>query len=207
METELLNIFTQLHQNILDTTWLEIVAVIFGLLSVWYAKKENILVYPTGIVNVLIYVYICYFAGLYADAGINLFYFSMSVYGWINWARKKNDVNIIKISWCNRQYHIINVIALVVFFLVIRYVLIHFTDSTVPNIDAFTTSVFIIAMWLMAKKKIENWIAWIIGDIISIPLYAYKGLIFTSFQFTVFLIIAILGYLEWRKKLKALSEE
>jgi len=197
---ELLNIIDQLYQNILDTTWLEIIAVVFGLLSVWYAKKENILVYPTGIVNVLIYVYICFGAGLYADMGINFFYFIMSVYGWINWARKKNSVKVVHISWCSWQYHTINIIALVVFFFVIRYILINYTDSTVPNIDSITTSIFIIAMWLMAKKKIENWIAWIIGDIISIPLYAYKGLIFTSFQFTIFLIIAILGLIEWRKK-------
>jgi nicotinamide mononucleotide transporter len=133
--------------------------------------------------------------------GINIFYFVMSVYGWINWVRKKNNVKIIRISKCNWKYHAINAISLIVLFIAIRYVLINFTDSTVPNIDSLTTAIFIIAMWLMANKKIENWIAWIIGDIISIPLYAYKGLIFTSFQFLVFLILAIAGYIEWRKKL------
>lgn len=202
-----LNIIDQLYSNIMDTSWLEIIAVIFGLLSVWYAKKENILVYPTGIVNVLIYVYLCYVAGLYADMGINFFYFIMSVYGWYSWTRKDVQKKVLPISTCNTTYHIVNVIAFIVFFVIIRIILIRFTDSTVPTADSVTTSLFIIAMWLMARKKIENWIVWIIGDLISIPLYAYKGLIFTSFQFTVFLIIAVLGYIEWRKKLLATEAE
>ncbi len=200
---EIVNIFDQLYGNVLDTTLLEIIAVLFGLFSVWFAKKENILVYPTGIINVLIYVYICFFAGLYADMGINFFYFIMSVYGWYSWTRIDINKKALPISSCNKNYHILNVIAFIFFFFVIRYVLINYTDSTVPNWDSLTTAIFIIAMWLMARKKVENWIAWIIGDIISIPLYAYKGLVFTSFQFTIFLIIAIMGYIAWRKKLLA----
>lgn len=196
-------IFDQLYANILDTSILEIIAVVFGLASVWYAKKENILVYPTGIVNVLIYVYLCFQAGLYADMGINFFYFIMSVYGWFSWTRKGKNSKVLPISRCNLLYHLVNIAALIVFFFILRYILIHYTNSTVPNIDSLTTAIFIIAMWLMARKKIENWIAWIIGDVISIPLYAYKGLIFTSFQFTVFLVLAILGYIEWRQKIIA----
>lgn len=198
---EYLNIFNQLYTDLLNTSVLEIVAVIFGLLSVWFAKKENILVYPTGIISVLIYVYICFFAGLYADMGINFFYFIMSVYGWYSWTRKDTKKKALNITSCNISYHIINVAALIIFFFGIKAILVNFTDSTVPVIDSLTTSIFIVAMWLMARKKIENWIAWIIGDIISIPLYAYKGLVFTSFQYTVFLVLAILGYIEWRKKL------
>ncbi|MCK4676916.1 MAG: nicotinamide mononucleotide transporter [Bacteroidales bacterium] len=200
---EIINILDQLYRNVLDTTLLEIIAVLFGLFSVWFAKKENILVYPTGIISVLIYVYICFFAGLYADMGINFFYFVMSVYGWYSWTRIDINKKPLPISSCNTSYHILNIIAFIFFFFVLRYVLINYTDSTVPNWDSLTTAIFIVAMWLMARKKVENWIAWIIGDIISIPLYAYKGLVFTSFQFTVFLIIAIMGYIEWRKKLLA----
>lgn len=92
------------------------------------------------------------------------------------------------------------------FFLILSYVLKNHTDSNVPIWDSLTTSIFIVGMWLMAIKKVKNWIAWIIGDIISIPLYFYKGLVFTSFQFTVFLIIAILGYIEWKKQLKESSK-
>jgi nicotinamide mononucleotide transporter len=197
---ELLN---ELYRNIIDTSWIEFVAVFFGLLSVWYAKKENILVYPTGIINVLIFVYLCYHAGLYAEMGINTFYFVMSVYGWYSWTRKNQNKEVLPISRCNRLYHMINMSALIVFFFSLRFVLTRYTDSTVPTLDALTTSLFIVAMWLMARKKIENWILWIIGDLISIPMYAYKGLALSGFQFFIFLILAILGYIEWRRKLIA----
>ncbi len=192
-----------LYQNILDTSWIEFIAVIFGILSVWFAKKENILVYPTGIVNVLIFVYLCYDAGIYANMGINLFYFIMSVYGWYSWTKKDENKKVLPISRCSLPYLGVMLAILVFLFFILRYVLVRYTDSTVPNIDAITTAIYVISMWLMARKKIENWIGWIIGDIIAIPLYAYRGLIFSSFQFLVFLIIAILGYLEWRKKLLA----
>jgi len=195
--------FQQLTQNLYDTTWIEIVAVIFGLLSVWFAKKEKILVYPTGIINVLIYVYICYFAGLYADMGINAFYFIMSVYGWYNWGRKVDANNHVPISKSKRMQLIISFVAFLVFFFLLWYVLDRFTDSVVPVWDSFTTSIFIVSMWLMALKKIENWLGWIIGDALVIPLFAYKGLVFTSFQYLVFLALAVSGYLEWRKKIKS----
>jgi nicotinamide mononucleotide transporter len=191
------------YQNLLNSTWVEIVAVIFGLLSVWYAKKEKILVYPTGIINVLIYIYICYVAGLYADMGINAFYFVMSVYGWYNWSRKIDTSHHVPISTVTRLQLIISLVAFVLFFLLLWYVLAKFTDSVVPVWDSFTTSIFIVSMWLMALKKIENWLGWIIGDALVIPLFAYKGLVFTSFQYIVFLALAISGYLEWRKKLKS----
>lgn len=192
--------FEILYNNILDSSYLEVIAVIFGLLSVWFAKKENILVFPTGIVSVLIYVYICFFAKLYADMGINFVYFVMSIYGWYMWSRKDEMKKVLPISFCSVKEHIINIVMFVFFFIVLSYVLKNFTDSNVPIWDSLTTAIFIVGMWLMALKKIENWIVWIIGDIISIPLYFYKGLVFTSLQFTIFLIIAFLGYIEWKKK-------
>jgi len=187
-------------QNVLQTTLLEIIAVIFGLLSVWYSMKVNILVYPTGIVSVIIYVYICFFAGLYADMGINFVYFIMSVYGWYNWTRPRTDKLRLPVTFSSKQHHLIAIGGTIVSFVIIRAVLIAYTDSNVPNIDAFTTSVFIVGMWLMAVKKVENWIYWIIGDIVSVPLYFYKGLVFTSFQYFIFLILAIIGYIAWRKE-------
>jgi len=188
-------------ENFRNTTWLEAVAVATGLLSVWYAKKENILVKLARLGSVLNYVYICFFAKLYADMGINFFYFIMSVYGWYNWSRKDQDKKTIPISGMDSKEWILSISAFVVFFIVLSYSLTHFTDSNVPIWDSLTTAIFLVSMWLMAKKKIENWLGWIVGDIISIPLYAYKGLILTSLQFTIFLIIAVLGYLEWRRKL------
>ena len=207
-----LSIIDTLWQNILDTTILEFVAVVFGLVSVWYAKQEKILVYPTGIISVIIYVSICFGIQLYADAGINLFYFIMSVYGWYMWT-KKSDKPKLKITSNNRKDWLISVGMFILSALIIILLLQFFKQddaeywsTNVPYIDSFTTATFIVGMWLMALKKIENWIFWIIGDIISVPLYAYKGLVFTSFQFFVFLIIAVAGYLAWRKKLQ-LSEQ
>ena len=194
--------FDLLYQNLNHTTWLEAVAVLFGLLSVWYARKENILVFPTGIISVLIYVYICYFAGLYADMGINGFYFLMSVYGWYNWTHQDSEQQTIAISYNTAKQHVISIAGTIVFFVVLYFVLSQYTDSTVPVWDSATTAIFIVGMWLMALKKVENWIFWIIGDFVSIPLYFYKGLALTSFQFTVFLVLAVWGYIEWRKKVK-----
>jgi len=202
----LLSFFDIFYQNVLETTWLEIVAVIFGLLSVWYAKKANILVYPTGIISVLIYVYICFYAMLYADMGINFFYFVVSVYGWYNWTRKGPNRKVIRISWnTSRQQWLYVGATVVAYFAIFGLIWIFKSDDTeymnsyIPYVDSFTTSIFLVGMLLMAQKKVENWIYWIIGDIISIPLYFAKGLVFTSFQYAVFLLIAILGYLEWRK--------
>lgn len=195
------DIFDLLYQNLIDSSWLEGIAVFFGILSVWYAKKENILVFPTGIISVVIYIYICFFAKLYADMGINFVYFVMSIYGWYMWSRKDDAKPVIPISWSTKKDHIISAIMLIGFFFTLSYFLTNYTDSNVPIIDSTTTSIFIVGMWLMARKKIENWIYWIIGDIISIPLYFYKDLALTSIQFTVFLVLAIMGFIEWRRKL------
>jgi len=196
-------IISQLYSNILDTSWLEVVAVIFGILSVWFARKENIWVYPTGIINVLIYVYLCFFAGLYADMGINAFYFVMSVYGWYNWSRRDESNQHIPISSLTARQWFLYVVLILAMFGIIYYILSTFTDSTVPVFDSFTTALFIAGMWLMALKKIENWLLWIAGDLLVIPLFTMKGLVFTSIQYIVFLILAVMGYMEWRKRLHA----
>ncbi len=198
-------LFDIFYQNILNTSWIEIVAVIFGLASVWFAKKENIMVYPTGIISVLIYVYICFIAKLYADMGINFFYFIMSVYGWYMWTRKDSTRKTLGITRCKWSSQIFNLLAGGLIFLILNYFLSNYTDSDVPFWDSLTTAIFIVAMWLMARKKLENWTAWMLGNIISIPLYFYKGLVFTSFQYIVFFILAIAGYIEWEKKLRVLT--
>jgi nicotinamide mononucleotide transporter len=183
------------------TTLVEIIAVVFGLASVWSMKKESILAFPFGIINVLFYVYICFASKLYAYASINVFFAVMSVYGWYNWSRKDQNKKNIQISRCSVKELILDSVALVLFFIILRILLIKYTDSIVPTWDALTTAIYIIAMWLLARKRIENWIFWIIGDTISIGLFAYEKLFFSSFQFLVFTIIAVLGYIEWRKKL------
>jgi len=202
----LLSVSQSLNENILASGWLEAVAVITGLMSVWFAKKENILVYPTGIISVLIYVYLCLSVKLYADMSINAFYFVMSIYGWVKWSRKTGDKLTRPITWASKQEWIISVAGVIIFFIVLVYILKNYTDSNVPIWDALTTAIFIIGMWLMALKKIENWLFWILGDLISIPLFASKGLVLTSIQFTIFLVLAVAGYVEWRKKLSPNSK-
>ncbi|MDZ4204057.1 MAG: nicotinamide riboside transporter PnuC [Bacteroidales bacterium] len=208
----LLSFFETFYQNIIETTWIEIIAVFFGLLSVWYAKKANILVYPTGIISVLIYVYICFYAKLYADMGINSFYFLMSVYGWYMWTRKDDSRKVLSITWNNRKDQWIGIIATIIsYFLILGLIWIFKKDDTeyigsyVPYVDSFTTAVFLVAMLLMARKKVENWVYWIIGDVVSVPLYFLKGLVFTSFQYFVFLIIAMMGFYEWRRMVREFS--
>jgi len=200
-----LSIFQTVYGNLMASSWLEALAVITGLLSVWYAKKENILVYPTGIISVLIYVYICLTVKLYADMGINAFYFGMSIYGWVKWTRKTADHHHRPITWASKREWVWSVAGMVIFFIILVYILKNYTDSNVPVWDALTTAIFIIGMWLMALKKVENWLFWIAGDLISIPLYASKALVLTSIQFAIFLILAVAGYLAWSAKCKVQS--
>ncbi|MEI6576124.1 MAG: nicotinamide riboside transporter PnuC [Bacteroidota bacterium] len=182
---------------------IEAIAVATGLLSVWFARKENILVYPVGIISVLLYVYLCYYAGLYADMGINAFYFLMSLYGWIVWAKtNKQTKEHIPISRFKPEYWILIVFLIVVFSWVIYLVLIKYTDSSVPFWDSVTTAIFIVAMYLMAVKKIENWILWIIGDFFCIFLFFNKNLKLSAVQYLVFFALAIAGYVEWHRRLK-----
>ncbi len=183
---------------------LEITAIIFGLISVLLAKKNNILVYPTGIISTLIFVYLLYKWELIGDMLINGYYTTMSVYGWYLWTLKKDDKAEYPISVMNKKEIGLSIIIFVitVLFVILVY---HFFDkftSWTAYVDTFTTGIFFVGMWLMAKRKIENWIFWIIGDIISIPLYFYKGYTFTSLQYLIFTIIAIYAYLEWKKLLQ-----
>ncbi len=202
-----MDLLHQFYFNLRETTVLEFIAVITGIGSVWYARRESILVYPVGIISVLLYVYICFNAQLYADSGVNFFYFLMSVYGWYHWTHKKGVGVEREISVNTLKQQILGIgLTIVSFFLILGIIWyfkqddFSYISSNIPYLDSFTSAVFLIAMWLMALKRVENWIYWIIGDVVSIPVYILKGLVFTSFQYLVFLVIAILGYLEWRKR-------
>jgi nicotinamide mononucleotide transporter len=182
---------------------LEITAVIFGLWSVWCAKKNNIWVFPTGIISTLIYAYLLWQWSLLGDSMINVYYFVMSIYGWYHWTRKKGDVIEFPISTISKREMLTAVIifVLTIVFVIIVYLYFGKFTNWASYVDTFVTGIFFVGMWLMAKRKIENWILWIIGDAISIPLYFIKGYTFTGFQFIIFTIIAYYGYLEWKKTL------
>lgn len=185
------------------TIFLEITGVIFGFLSVWFSKKNNILVFPTGIISTAIFVYLLYQWELIGDMMINAYYFIMSLYGWYIWTRKVNDTEVTPISKTTKKEQKQSIIIFIatLLFVFIIYQLSDKWTSWTAYVDTITTAVFFVGMWLMAKRKIENWLYWIVGDIISVPLYFYKGLTFTSFQYLIFTFIAIFGYLEWKKYL------
>ena len=181
---------------------LEILAVIFGVASVWFAKKESIWVYPTGIISTAIYVYICYHYTLYGDLIINIYYTLMSIYGWYMWTKliQGEHIEITKSS----KKDILKAVGIFIstaVFVICVYLYFNRFDRITDYFDTFTTGIFFAAMWMMANKKIEHWLLWIGGNIISIPLYFIKGLGFSGIQFTIFLVLAILGYIEWKKNL------
>ncbi len=208
---------------------LEFIAALFGVFSVFYAKKENILVFPTGIISTGIYVYLLSQWNLYGDLIINIYYTIMSLYGWYMWSKViDNDQQHIPISRTTKKDKIkafgIFLFTSIFVIIVYRYYNVmpndlNFSESIndaitklgsgnlaefrtgTPYLDTFTTGVFFAAMWLMANKKIENWTLWIAGNIVSIPLYFVKGYGFTGIQYSIFLVLAIYGYLAWKKNL------
>ena len=182
------------------TTWLEYTAVFFGIASVLFSRKENILVYPTGIINTVLYTWFCFsWWSLYAEGSLNFYYTIMSLYGWYVWSRKKEG-KVLPITFNNRRDWAISISFFVICWGVLYFVLKKYTNSNVPWADSFASAAAYTGMWQMTRKKVENWIWWIITNIVSIPLYFYKQAVFTSVQYLVFLLLAIAGLLEWKKK-------
>jgi len=192
-------IFQQYSQYSNVDISLELIAVFFGLLSVWFSKNNNVLVFPTGLVNTSIFVYLLFKWELLGDMVINAYYFVVSIYGWYYWTRKNNNeyTPITKLNISDKKIMLL-IAVLSCLFVSLMYTYFDKWSGVVSYVDILTTSIFFVGMWLMAKRKIESWIYWIIGDIISVPLYLYKGLAFTSFQYFIFTFIAIAGYYKWK---------
>ena len=194
-------LFSQYSSYSQSFIYLELFAVIMNITSVVYAKKNNILVYPTGLIGTGISVYILLNFSLLGDTIINGYFFSMSIYGWYFWSRKKDQIILNKVSKINRneiKYLILLSVSSLIF---IYFVYDYFDkwDNWTAYIDNLTTAIFFVAMWLMARRKVESWIFWIVGDLITIPLYFYKGLTISSLQYIIFTVLAILGYISWKK--------
>jgi|TARA_B110000093_G_C12959173_1_gene406351 nicotinamide mononucleotide transporter len=196
-------LFEQYSDYALTDIVLEITAVIFGFASVWYSKQNNILVFPTGLITTSIFVYLLFKWQLIGDMMINAYYFIMSVYGWYIWTRKVDSEHVTPISRMTKREQFIATIIFIstLVFVFIIYQIFDMWKGWVAYVDTLTTALFFVGMWLMAKRKIENWIFWIVADIISVPLYFYKGFTFSSFQYLGFTIIAIFGFLAWKKHL------
>jgi nicotinamide mononucleotide transporter len=194
-------LFGQYSEYTLTHTLLELFAVTMNIFSVIYAKRNSILVYPTGLIGTGIFVYILYNFSLLGDMIINFYFVLMSIYGWYYWAQKKDGEVLHNVSRTStNEYYFILMLGLTS--LLSIYFIYNFYDkwdSWTAYVDTITTAIFFVAMYLMARRKIESWIFWIIGDLITIPLYFYKGLTISSIQYLIFLILAILGYISWKK--------
>ena len=181
---------------------IEIIIFIFGVLSVYFAKKENVLVYPTGIICTILSVYIMFHAKYYADMSINIYYSIMSVYGWFQWKKITNG-EVLSISRTNLKEKIIGVILFLITALICIYIYKFFNYKLQINnyLDIFTTSLFFTAMWYMAKKKIENWTLWIVGNTFAVYIFFDRQLYIIAIQYIIFTILAISAYIEWKKYL------
>lgn len=184
---------------------LEIIATIFGALSVVFSARNSILVYPTGLVSTAIYVYLLYVGSLYGDMIINGYYFYMSIYGWWLWSRKdKKDGGTLKISKMQSKDNIVCLLIFMGSVIFVSSIYIYFDKFTYwwAYVDTFITGLFFIGMWLLAKRKLENWLFLIVGDIIAIPLFFLKGYTFTSMLSIFLTIVAFIGYFSWKKTLQ-----
>lgn len=180
---------------------LEVFVFVFGILSVWFAKKENIWVYPTGLIGTVLTVYLLYNAGYLGDMMINVYFSVMSIFGWYNWSKSTKSEDNLPITRTNYNEKIAGIVLFFATIIVVFgiYKFFNYDINTLNYVDMISSGLFFSGMWYMAKKKIENWILWIIGNIIVIPLYAYRGLGMLSLQYIIFTVLAISAYLEWKK--------
>lgn len=198
----------QFVTGIQQTSWYEFVAVIAGVVSVWFSRKENILVYPIGLINTTIYIFISFKYHLLGEATVNFYYTIMSIYGWLLWSKKDkhNQKSILQISYSTKREWVWQLLFFGVFYIIIFFVLTlakkSFADGAIPWADAFASATAYTGMWLMAKKKVESWWWWIATNIASIPLFFIKSLVFTSFQYLLLLMLAIAGLYSWMQKAK-----
>jgi nicotinamide mononucleotide transporter len=205
----MISILQSIYEGLLNTGWIEAIAVIAGIVSVWYSRKENILVFPTGLINTTLYIYLSFKGHLFGEASVNLYYTIMSIYGWYLWTRRKEDQQtyVLQITTSTKKEWIQQLAFFAAFYLMIYFTLIYlktaFAPEAIPWADAFASATAYTGMWLMAKKKVESWIWWILTNIASIPLYFVKGYAFTSVQFLVLFVLAIAGWYSWKLKARA----
>ena len=198
-------IYQQFMEGMKNTTWLEYIAVFSGIVSVWFSRKENILVYPTGLINTIVYIYLSIKGSLFGEASVNLYYTIMSIYGWILWARRNEQHElIVHITYSDKRWWVYQLLFFTSFYIVIFVALTYlkrdFAPGAIPWGDAFASATAFTGMWLMSKIKVESWYWWIATNIASIPLYFTKQYVFTSVYYLVLLVMAVFGLVEWRKR-------
>jgi nicotinamide mononucleotide transporter len=202
--------FTQVLTNLKNTSLLEFIAVIAGIMSVYFSRKENIWVYPTGLINTIIFIYISFTYDLIGEASVNFYYTVMSVYGWWLWARKGADEKpLVHIRFSNQKEWIQEIIFFLFFYVSLFFIITYLKPKfpgAIPWADAFASATAFTGMWLMARKKVESWWWWIATNIASVPLYYVKGLAFTSIYYVVLLVMAVFGLIEWKRRAKVYSD-
>ena len=200
-------LYRQFLSDLQHTGWVEFFAVIAGILSVWYSRTENILVYPTGLLNTIAYIFLSFRFSLFGEASVNLYYTVLNIYGWYAWTRVDSQKRpVLKVRFSTTREWLVECGFFAGFYLVLllalNYVKKGFAAQAIPWADAFASASAYTGMWLMTRKKVESWYWWIATNLASIPLYFVKHLVFTSVYYLVLLIIAVGGLMEWRKRAK-----
>jgi len=200
-------VWHQFMQDVVHTSIPEYIAVVAGIASVWYSRKENILVYPVGLVNTIIYVWLSFKYQLLGEASVNFYYTVMSLYGWYLWARRDaGQQPVVHVVFSDRRWWIYQSVFFLAFYVTIFFALTYlkqnFWSGAIPWADAFASATAFTGMWLMTKKKVESWYWWIATNCASIPLYFVKHLVFTSVYYVILLVMAFYGLSEWMRRAK-----
>jgi nicotinamide mononucleotide transporter len=182
-------------------TELEIIATITGIASVALQAKEKVIAWPFAIVSVSILAYIFFFEKLYSDLGLHVIYILLNIYGWVLWSQKKATEYVTPTKILSQNGMVYSAITTIIGCGLLGYLMSRYTDADLPFFDAFTTSGSLVAQYLLAKKYLQNWWLWIIVDLIAIPLYIYKGIYIIAGLFSVYLVICIWGYLNWKSEM------
>lgn len=195
----------QIIAGLQATTAIEAVAVIAGIISVWLERAEKIWLYPIGLVNTTLYIYLSFKGHLFGEASVNIFYTVISIYGWIHWAKKnRQDQPVLHITFSDSRDWLHQLLffagCYAVLFAALLWLKIYFAPGAIPWADAFAAAAAYTGMWLMARKKVESWWWWIATNLASIPLYFVKGYAFTALQFLVFFILSLMGLVAWWQK-------
>ena len=190
--------------NWLVANWVEVLGTVLGLIYILLSIKQNILTWPVGLLTSALYVYVFFVAKFYADMGLQLYYVAISLYGWYFWLKgnpKEDSQPVVRPT--PRHLWVWLLLAAIVFFVLIEFVLKNYTDSPIPVGDALTTALSLVATWMLARKYLEHWLIWIFVDFLSALLYAFKGLWPTVILFVVYTVMAAVGYVKWKNEFKS----
>lgn len=203
-----MSLLDQFLEGLRNTTLIEYIAVLAGIASVWFSRKEHILVYPVGLINTIVYIYLSFKFHLPGEASVNFYYTVMSLYGWYMWLKKDEAQHtVLHIRFSDKKMWTWQLLFFLFFYVSIYFCLVYlkenFFDGAIPWADAFASATAFTGMWLMTRKKVESWYWWIATNIASVPLYFAKGLVVTSVYYVILLVMAIMGLTEWRRKAKA----